>query len=417
MIARTASRSTRAMKRGLAPAIVALVIAGSACHREGTPAAERVTRAARGTGALVIGAPWPWEARKDLAYGKGLDLAVDEVNASGGVRGRQIRLQREDDHESVDEGRRVAQRLAANPDVVAVIGHLQSYISVPASAVYELGDLVMICPTSTDPLLTSQGYHRVFRAIFTDQQVGHAVAELAASRRLTRTAIYYIRNNYGRGLANAFEERASQLGVEIIDRQSYDPNGHGTDASIESVADEWTQHDLKAVFIAAEPNQGARFIRALRQRGVGAQVLGGDALGTPELLRLGGAAIEGAIAVAPFHADEQRPEVQHFRATFRQRFGSEPDASAALAYDAVWVLARAMRVAKSPAGEELANALRTANEWTGVTGPFAFDSTGNLRGQHLVTVVVHAGRFEHLADASAPRATPAERALAGREPQ
>ncbi len=398
------SSSIRATRRCLAPAILAIGIAFSACTGEATPESVRSGQA-EATGPLTIGAPWPWAKRKDLAYGKGMDLAVDEVNQSGGVGGRQIRIQREDDNESVDDGRRVAQRLAGSPDVVAVIGHLQSYITVPAAAVYELGDMVMFCPTSTDPVLTSQGYHRVFRGIFTDQQVGHAVAELAAGRRLTRTAIYYIRNNYGRGLANAYEERASQLGVEIVDRQSYDPNGRGTDASVEKVAGRWKQQDLQAVFVAAEPDQGARFIRELRRVGVTAQVFGGDALGTPELLRLGGPAIEGAIAVAPFHADEKRPEVQRFRETFRQRFGSEPDATAALAYDAVWVLARAMRIAKSPAGADLANALRSSPEWTGVTGPFAFDSTGNLRRERFVTVVVKSGRFEHLADAPALRAS------------
>ncbi len=408
MTNRPAVRSSRAMQRYLGPALLALA-AASACHREQTPAAERVSRVSNGKGPLVIGAPWPWEVRKDLAYGKGLDLAVEEVNGSGGINGRPIRIQREDDHESADEGRRVAQRLTLNPDVVAVIGHLQSYISVPASAVYELGDLVMICPTSTDPLLTSQGYHRIFRATFTDEAVGRAIAELAAARNLKRTAIYYIRNNYGRGLANAFEERASQLGMQIIDRQSYDPNGHGTDAGVEIVAKRWQQQELQSVFIAAEPDQGARFIKELRQAGVTAQVFGGDALGTPELLRVGGTAIEGTIAVAPFHADEKRPEVVRFRDTFRKRYGGEPDAGAALAYDAVWLLARAMRTAKVPAGESLADALRNGAEWTGVTGAFAFDSTGNRRTQHLVTTVVRSGRFEQLADAPVGRAVLAQR--------
>ncbi|MEO8333632.1 MAG: ABC transporter substrate-binding protein [bacterium] len=410
MLDRPAVRSARAMKRYLVPTILALAIV-SACHREETPAAERISRVSRGTGPLVIGAPWPWEARKDLAYGKGLDLAVEEVNGSGGIKGRPIRIQREDDHESADEGRRVAQKLTLNPDVVAVIGHLQSYISVPASAVYELGDLVMICPASTDPLLTSQGYHRIFRATFTDEDVGRAVAELASARNLKRTAIYYIRNNYGRGLANAFEERASQLGIEIIDRQSYDPNGHGTDAGVEIVAKRWQQQELQAVFIAAEPDQGARFIKELRLAGVKAQVFGGDALGTPELLRLGGAAVEGTISVAPFHADEKRPEVEKFREAFKKHYGGEPDAGAALAYDAVWLLARAMRIAKVPAGESLADALRTAPEWTGVTGAFAFDSTGNRRTQHLVTTVVRSGRFEQLADVPVGRNVLAQRAV------
>src|SRR5690606_39739667 len=111
------------------------------------------------TGAeIVIGAPWPWEARSALGYSKGLDMAVAEINGAGGVLGRPLRIKRVDDRESVAEGRLAAQQLAEDREVVAVIGHLQSYVSVPAAAIYDMAGLVMIAPTSTDPRLTSQGY-------------------------------------------------------------------------------------------------------------------------------------------------------------------------------------------------------------------------------------------------------------------
>jgi len=151
-------------------------------------------------------------------------MAVDEINAAGGVLGRPLTMLREDDHESVDRGRLVAQRFAQNLDVVAVIGHMQSYVSLPAAAIYDLSGLVHLAPTATDPRLTEQGYRRLFRMTFTDREIGAQMAEFAAARDYDRVAIYYIRNAYGRGLANAFEQRALEQSIFIADRQPYYPN-------------------------------------------------------------------------------------------------------------------------------------------------------------------------------------------------
>ena len=169
------------VQRILSIVVLAVLAVGGAAACGGQSARDaRVARVAGQSGDIVIGGAWPWEARQAALYAQGMDLAVDEVNAAGGIRGRRLRIQREDDHESVDGGRLVAQRLAANPDVVAVIGHMQSYVTLPAAAIYEQAGLVLIAPASTDPALTRQGYQHVFRAIFTDTQVGGDGGDAAA---------------------------------------------------------------------------------------------------------------------------------------------------------------------------------------------------------------------------------------------
>ena len=115
---------------GLLCAVLLLVSCSSKEPRE-----ERVHRAKKGSGDLVIAAAWPWEMRKEIRYGEGMQMAVDEVNAAGGIGGRKLRLARYDDRESINQGRIVAQQIADNPDVVAVIGHLQSYITVQTAGV------------------------------------------------------------------------------------------------------------------------------------------------------------------------------------------------------------------------------------------------------------------------------------------
>ena len=397
------TNTLRGGARWMAAAALLCVFAG-ACGGSGDPAEERSRRAAEAKGDILIGAAWPWEARSRILYRQGMDMAADEINASGGVLGRKIRIVREDDHESVDEGRLVAQRFAENPDVVAVIGHLQSYVTLPAAPIYDLAGLVLLAPAATDPGLTGGAYRRVFRGTFSDLVAGRQLADFARSRGYRDVAIYYVRNAYGRGLANAFEERAGEVGIRIAARQSYDPNAAPTAQGLEPLLSEWKNVDFDAIFLAGETPHAAVFLSEARRHGITVPVLGGDALGVPDLLSAGAAA-EGTVAVAAFHPDVPDPEVRRFTAAFQQRYGREPDAGAALAYDAVRVLADAMKRAGSADPERVAEALHATRDWRGVTGPFTYDAQGDLPGKPIITVVVRGGRFEYLG--SGPAAAPA----------
>jgi branched-chain amino acid transport system substrate-binding protein len=378
----------------------ATLMLSAACGSWRTPAEERALRARRARGDVVVAAAWPWELRKELRYGEGLDLAVDEVNQGGGVNGRKLRLTRVDDHESVDEGRLAAQRIAGNPDVVAVVGHLQSYVTVPAAAVYDLSGLVLLSPTATDSELTSHGYRRVFRTTLNDRSIGRQIAEFAAHRGLRRVAIFYIRNTYGRELANAFEERASEVGVAIAARRSYDPSDQANDRTFEPIAREWKDLPMDGIFLAGEVPSAGYFIAQARAAGIRVPILGGDALSAPSLMSVPGPAAEGTIVGSVFHPDEPRAEVRRFTTLFTARYRVAPDAASAVAYDAVHLLVHAMQQAHSSAPDDVAAAMRAVRDWPGVTGSFSFDNDGDVIGKHLVTLIVRHGRFEYLPDAA-----------------
>ncbi len=396
------SGPTRRARAISAAAAIGLLGFAGACAGSPTLAAERAARATRGRGDVVIAVVWPWAARTEIRYWEGLEMAVGEANAAGGVNGRKLRLVRWDDGESVDQARLVAQRLAADPDIVAVIGHLQSYTTVPAAAVYDEAGLVQIAPTATDPELTAHGYGRLFRATFTDDAIGRQVADLAARSGYRRVAIYYIRNTYGRDLANAFERRATALGLLIVARQSYDPSGRVTEEAFEPTLREWKTLELDAIFVAGEVPSGALLIAAARRQGIRVPILGGDAMSSPALIKVAGAAAEGTVVATIFHPDEPRPEVARFTAAFEQKYGLPPDAGSAIGYDAVGLLADAMRRAGSSAPEAVARSLHASAGWHGVTGTFAFDANGDLVDRGLVTVAVRDGRFTFVAQPSAP---------------
>ncbi|HEX5727757.1 MAG TPA: penicillin-binding protein activator [Longimicrobiaceae bacterium] len=386
-------------------AALALVLGAAACSSgSDAPDAQRNLRAGKGgAGAeLVIGAAWPWEARKAVLYWQGMELAQEEINAAGGVLGRPLRILRADDQEDVDQGRLIAQEFGKNPEVVAVIGHLQSYVTVPAAAVYDLSGTVLVSATATTSELTSRGYKRVFRTIFTDADMGRQLADHALRQGHRKVVIYYSRDEYGRGLANAFEERALAAGGQVLDRRSYDPSAASNPLAAAQTVDAWENLGPDAVFIAGQDEPAALLAAELRKRGITAPILGGDALATPTYLQAG-EAVAGTVIATPFHPGTPTPEVQRFTAAFRQKYGKDPDVGAALGYDAVRVLAHAIGQAGDPAPEKIADAMHAVRGWRGVTGTFSFDAAGNLVDMPIQKVVVRDGGFHPLAGDAAQR--------------
>jgi branched-chain amino acid transport system substrate-binding protein len=389
-----APRRTGIDRSGSGLGLLCVVLLAAACGKR-DPRDERVHRARDGSGDLVIAAAWPWELRKEIRYGEGMQMAIDEVNAGGGIGGRHLRLARYDDRESIDHGRIVAQQIADDPDVVAVIGHLQSYITVQTAGVYNSAGLVLVAPTATDPKLTQLGYKRVFRATFMDNSVGRHLAELVASQQRKKVAVYYIRNDYGRNVANAFEERARQLGVTVQARNSYDPSEQASERTFDQVLTEWKPMELDAILLAGEVPSAAIFVTQARRKGIDVPIIGGDAMSSPALMAVAGAAAEGTTVASYFNPDEPRPEVVRFNAAFTAKFGVPPDAGSALGYDCIQLLAGAMKKTGKAVPEEVARALHELKDWRGVTGTFSFDEEGDA-AKPVIFSVVRGGRFEYL---------------------
>jgi branched-chain amino acid transport system substrate-binding protein len=374
----------------------------AACGGTRDPGEERIARARKGRGDVTIAAAWPWELRKEIRYAEGLEMAVEEVNAGGGVAGRRLRLVKYDDRESIDEGRVVAQKIAQDPEVVAVIGHLQSYVTMQATRVYEQAGLVLVAPTATAPDLTEQGFKHVFRATFTDESVGRQLAEFGAARGFRKVAIYYIRNTYGRNVANAFEMRAAQAGIAITARESYDPSEQANARTFERVLQQWKPVELDAILLAGEVPSAAIFVAQARAAGINVPILGGDAMSSPALMTVAGAAAEGMIVASFFHRDEPRPEIARFVAGFEKRYGAAPDAGSALGYDCVRVIAAAMNAAGSVVPDDVAKALHALKGFPGVTASFTFDEHGEMLGRAIVLSVVRGGAFVYLPPAAPP---------------
>lgn len=372
--------------------VLLLILALAACGSLREPAEERAHRAKRAKGDITIGAVWSWSATEEM-IGQGIEMAVEEVNASGGVLGRQLRLVQADDESSVNQGMLVSRQFADNLDMVAVLGHFKSYISIPASATYEYSGLLMLSPGSTSARLTRQGFEFVFRNIPTDEAIGRALADFAGQQNLRRVLIYYVKDAYGRGFANSFERRARDLGIQVVDRLSFEK---ASDRDFRTVLKNWKYLEFDAICLVARMPHAGIFTTQARELGIDVPILGSDAMDTREFPEMAGDAAEGTFVASLFHLDDPRPEVKRFVAAFEKRYGVKPPARTVPGYDAVKLLAHAMEKAGSTVPTQVAQALRATQDWSGVTGPHTFAENGDVVAKPVIIKVVRNGRFEFL---------------------
>lgn len=391
--------------------VVGASVTGS-CGGRSDIATERAQWANEETDSLIIAAAWPWSGRYYGKYWEGMKMARDEVNERGGLLGRKLVIVREDDMESVNEGRRIAQRLADDPAVAAVIGHLNSHVSIPAAAIYDASGLLMLTPGSTSPELTENGHVMVFRSVNSDRDIARQLTEFSVRRGYERIVICYVRNAYGFGLANAFEHYAQQLGLTIADRQFYDPSASSNSLGYQRLVDQWKDIEFDAIFLAGMAPQAGFLVKQVRAAGIDQPILGGEALDTPELIEVAGAAAEGMIVAAVFHPDDPRAEVQGFNRRFRELHGQAPDSWAARGYEAVRLLTETMAAAGSLAPKKVAERLKESSSLFSLSGPVTFNEKGDVVGKSIVFTIVKSGRFEYLGEPS--KATPFE--AAGIEP-
>src|SRR5688572_15575135 len=331
---------------------------------------------------IVLGAAGPWKEGYGAMNQRGIELAVEEINAAGGVRGRPLQVIQRDDGANGKRATAIAMEFVRNPAVSAVIGHVNSGTMVAAAKIYD-GVLPAVATTATSPDLSGISPW-VFRVIGSDSATGVDLANFARRLGHTRAAILYENDSYGRGLAEAF--RRSFDGIVV----SNDPIPGG-DGNFEPYVAYLKTQSPDLVFVAGTEASGIAILREARRQQLTTTFLGGDGwtgiVGEP--------AAEGSYVGAPFTAADQRPEAQRFVTAFRRKYRMTPDGNAALAYDATKLLARIIQQVgtdRAAIREKLAN-LDETSAYRGVTGSIRFHETGDPVGKSVVIARVHNGEL------------------------
>jgi branched-chain amino acid transport system substrate-binding protein len=332
---------------------------------------------------------------KEAAFGqsarKGVELALAEVNARGGVLGRPLELHGDDIQSKAGEAATVVKKLLNRDHVVAVLGGNASSNSLEAAPLCQAARVPMIAISSTNPRVTAVGPY-IFRTCFIDPFQGAVLAKFARdSLHVRRVALLTsVSAPYSVGLSDVFREKFTAGGGQIVAEQKYSEGDKDFKAQLTAL------RALQPEAIAATGyySEAALICRQARELGLTVPIFGGDGWEAPQLLELGGPAVEGTFYSTHYSAESPAPEVRAFIARFREKFSGEtPDAIAALGYDTVMLLADALRRAGTTDGPALRNALAATRDFPGVTGRTTIDAQRNA-AKAAVIITVKDGRFK-----------------------
>lgn len=303
-----------------------------------------------------------------------LDMLVKKINAGGGVLGRQIEFVRYDNRNDAVESVNVAKRLVSD-GVVAVIGPAQSGNSIATAPVLERAQIPMVVTTSTNPYVTmDQRTGKVrpyaFRPCFIDPFQGTVAARFAVTDlKATKGAILYdVGSDYGQWLAKYFEEAFAEKGGKIVAKEAFRTDELDYRAQLGKMKD--LAPDV--IFIPTSQKEAAMAAKQARDLGLTAILLGTDNWGSPDLIELGGSAINGGYFVNL--ADLADPDIQDFVAEYKATYGDEPVLpNPVMAQDALLMIVESIKKAGSTEGEKIAEAMANLKNIKVTSGTLTID--------------------------------------------
>ncbi|MBI2885006.1 MAG: branched-chain amino acid ABC transporter substrate-binding protein [Candidatus Omnitrophica bacterium] len=325
---------------------------------------------------------------------KGAQLAIVQAEAAGPVLpGYRLELVALDDQRSPTQAVAVAKKLVADRDVVAVVGHLNSSCTMPASAVYHQGRLLQVSPVSSNPQISRQGFDTFYRTCATDDLQGPAAARFAVTELgARRVAILDDMTTYGRGLANEFEKELAALGATVLLHEGLTQG----DKDFTPVLTKIKSLEPDLLYFAGMFPEAALLIKQRRDLGVGGHFLGGDGLYDPILIRLATPeAAEGVYATTIGADIRQVPTAQEFVRAYEAAYGTV-GAYSAYGYEAARVVLWALRQAGRKDREAVLAAMTTLTDSPGVFGLQRFDERGDSRLRDVGLFTVKGGRFVFL---------------------
>lgn len=337
----------------------------------------------------AIGPMTGYSAKMGEDLSRGVQLAVDEWNAKGGVLGKKVELMLEDDRADPKDAVSVANK-AASFKVVGVIGHYNSSCTIPASNIYNENNIVMITPASTNPMVTDQQHPGVFRTCGRDDQQGKVEADYALKvLGVKRVAVLHDKTTYGQGLADEFRTNLPSDSVEVVLYEGIALD----DKDFSAVLTLAKSLEPDLIMFGGLYSQGGLLVKQMRSLGIESIFLSGDGMYDSEFIRIGGEAANGTYVSYAVSADKI-PTAQRFLTNFRKRW-PEVGPYSLFAYDATNIILKSIEIAKSSDGKKVAEAIHN-NTFEGAIGHIEFDHKGDPVNSPYVIWQVQDGKWVQL---------------------
>ncbi len=368
------------VKGSLAVAMMAAAAARNALGQSSEPIMLGVSGPLTGPNAQY-GAQWK----------QGFDLALDEIQAAGGINGRKLAYRFEDSQSDPRQSVAIAQKFVSDPSIVMELGDFSSPASMAASPIYQRGGLVQFGFTNSHPDFTKGGDFMWSTSVSqADEQpllARYAVSKLG----LKKLAILHLNTDWGRTSRDYFASAAKELGAEVAITEGYIPDERDFRSTLVRVRDA----NPDGLILISYYSDGALIARQARQLGLKQTICAASSVYSPKFLELGGEAVENVHLGTRYFPEDPRPEVRKFISGFKAKYnGQEPDAFNAYSYDAMNVAAAVLRI-----GGTDRRAIRDAfakvhDVSTVIFGPATFDiQTRRVKGAMNAELVVKKGQF------------------------
>lgn len=334
-------------------------------------------------GSITIGAISPFTgdgARYGETARTGIDLAVDEINAAGGINGATLVVQYEDDKGNQADAVSAFNKLVSIDNVPAILGPFYSGNVLAAAPVANRNQVVLLTGSATSDNVRTAGEF-VFRVCPSNDRQADTIARYARDQLNLQTAFVIYRNvDYGVTLRDAFESSFTALGGTIVGAEAVPADASDVRAQLAKV--KAAAPDL--IFAAVHFPEGGALLRQAKELAIDSIVMGTDGGHDPQLIEIAGDAADGSYWVTIGWGDEaSNPAVSNFRQAYRDRYNNDPGVYSGLYYDAAKVLARALSAAADDTGTGVRDALMGVR-YEGPTGLTEFDANGDVSKPYTI---------------------------------
>src|SRR5258706_12159366 len=301
----------------------------------------------------------------------GIKMATDEINKAGGINGKQVELDVQDDRSDPSEAATIVTKFVTQDGVNAILGEVASSRSIAAAPIAQNAKIPMLTPSSTNPEVTKKGDY-IFRSCFIDPVQGAAIAQFAARTLGKKRAGIMVdrKNGYSTGLEKVITAAFTKMGGEMVVTQSYQAGDQDFNAQITSI--KGANPDV--IFVPGYYGDVALFAKQARDKGVTVPLVGGDGWDAKQLYDIGGKALNGSYFTNHYSPYDTDPAVVKFVGDYKALYGAIPDALAATAYDAARIMFDAIKRANSLDGKAIRDALAATKDFPGVTGKVTFNA-------------------------------------------
>ena len=332
------------------------------------------------------------QATFGISSRNGIEMAVKEANAAGGVKGKKVETRVYDDQGKPEEAANATTRLVNQDHVVLILGEVASTNSIAMANVAQPAGVPMITPTSTNPKVTAIGDY-IFRVCFIDPFQGFVMARFARENlKLNRVAVLRdLKSDYSTGLTDVFTRKFTEMGGKIVAVETYNQGDSDFRGQLTAIK----RANPDGIYVPGYYSEVGVIARQARELGLTVPLMGGDGWDSEKLFELGGSAVEGHYFSNHYSADDPSPRVQKFVAAYKASYGSVPDSLATLAYDAAGVAIDAMRRASNLSGKALRDAIAQTKDYPGVAGVITLDSQRNAVKPAAV-LKVGKGKFDYV---------------------